>query len=481
MEGQSTDIPKGTMLASRYRVVRKLGQGGMGAVYEVEHKNTHRRLAVKVMLHPDASSRERFLREARAACAVTHPAIVAVHDILVSEGRVLMVMDLLQGQSLLETVSARNPPILNVQEVASYLLPIVSAVGALHASGFVHRDLKPENVFIAENKSFLIDFGIAKDLQAAPRLTQAAVGTPLYMSPEQSSEKLGIVDHRTDIWSLGIVLYECFAGAAPTDTGSTSLFDIYSLIAKAEFADVRSKNPHVPGPIAALIHQMLQREPQRRPQDLGHVYDVLAAFTNPYLLAFYPRPVLPNSVPRRMLESSEEPDPRVSAPAIRGATPYGPGQTALGVMSHPGMSRATTGSPTTTTGSGHAPSNGSRAGVIVALAVLGFAAAFGAYWQFGRTTEASTSVAAAPTSAEASATVTAPPVTASATVTAEAPTDTPAPSDTLSTAPPEASASASSPRSAVTVPKGPAQPPRPGATSTGLKLPFGADKKDNKK
>src|SRR5688572_4548603 len=130
MEGQSTDIPKGTMLASRYRVVRKLGQGGMGAVYEVEHKNTHRHLAVKVMLHPDASSRERFLREARAACAVTHPAIVAVHDILVSEGRVLMVMDLLQGRSLLEAIAERNPPILSVQEVAGYLLPIVSAVGA---------------------------------------------------------------------------------------------------------------------------------------------------------------------------------------------------------------------------------------------------------------------------------------------------------------------------------------------------------------
>ncbi len=472
MEGQSTDIPKGTMLASRYRVVRKLGQGGMGAVYEVEHKNTHRRLAVKVMLHPDASSRERFLREARAACAVTHPAIVAVHDILVSEGRVLMVMDLLQGQSLLETVSARNPPILNVQEVASYLLPIVSAVGALHASGFVHRDLKPENVFIAENKSFLIDFGIAKDLQAAPRLTQAAVGTPLYMSPEQSSEKLGIVDHRTDIWSLGIVLYECFAGAAPTDTGSTSLFDIYSLIAKAEFADVRSKNPHVPGPIAALIHQMLQREPQRRPQDLGHVYDVLAAFTNPYLLAFYPRPVLPNSVPRRMLESSEEPDPRVSTPAIRGATPpYGPGQTALGVMSHPGMSHTTTGSPTTTTGNGQTPNNGSRAGLVVALAVLGSAAAFGAYWQFGRTSAASTTIAAAPTSAEASATATAPPVTASATVTTEAPTDTPVPSSSLSTAASEVSSS-SAPRVAVPPNKTPGRPLPKASAPSAVRMPF---------
>ncbi|MBL8741575.1 MAG: protein kinase, partial [Myxococcales bacterium] len=321
------------------------------------------------------------------------------------------------------------------------------------------------------------------------RLTQAAVGTPLYMSPEQSSEKLGAVDHRTDIWSLGIVLYECFTGAAPTDTGSNSLFDIYNLIAKAEFPDVRSKNPNVPGPIAALIHRMLQREPAHRPQDLGQVYDVLGAFTNPFLLAFYPRPGLPNSVPRRAFESAEPEaplgpprDPHASTPAIpAGTPPYGPGQTALGSISHGSLSRPTTGSPTTTTGSGRSASNGSKAGVIAVVALLGCAAAVGAYWQFGRTAAPSNAAPNEPTpvstlsplSSIPSATVTdGPTITPSVTKTAE-----PAPETPVAT--PTSTDTASAPKisSAPNKPVPGKLPPPAKSTGKAIALPFPGVKK----
>ena len=171
------EIPPGTIIADRYKVVKQLGQGGMGVVFQVEHVLTHRRLAIKAMRQTrDASFRERFMTEARAACAVTHPAVVAVHDVFENDGRVMMVMDFLDGHDLYDLVQQRPGQRIHIQEAAAHLLPIVSALGALHAANLVHRDIKPENIFISNGKSFLLDLGVAKDLQASVRLTQTTTG-----------------------------------------------------------------------------------------------------------------------------------------------------------------------------------------------------------------------------------------------------------------------------------------------------------------
>jgi eukaryotic-like serine/threonine-protein kinase len=221
----SADPLIGETIDGRYEVIDVIGEGGMGTVYEVRHVTLGRRFALKVLRRDiaDAEHTARFLQEAKAAAAIGHPNIVAVSDF--GEVRLggpgssavpYFVMEYLTGISLaaLLRVEKTLPP----QRAAGILLQCASGLAAAHAAGVIHRDLKPDNVFLTPTaeKEFvkLLDFGVAK-MAGQGRLTRAGMvfGTPHYMSPEQAAGQS--VDHRADVYALGVILYECFAGHVP--------------------------------------------------------------------------------------------------------------------------------------------------------------------------------------------------------------------------------------------------------------------------
>src|SRR4051812_21927994 len=224
-------LSEGSLIAGRYRLEHPLGEGGMGTVWAATHTVTRRSVAMKFLkdsMRHRRDLRERFLREAAAASALKHPNVVEIIDVFdFAEGSPVMVMELLRG----ETLGAKllRDERLSVEETAALLLPVVSAVGEAHAIGIVHRDLKPDNLFLLEGSGEprvkVLDFGIAKlsaerYLQGGPSplLTESGsmLGTPCYMAPEQASGE-SPVDHRADIWSLGVILYECLSGVRPIE------------------------------------------------------------------------------------------------------------------------------------------------------------------------------------------------------------------------------------------------------------------------
>jgi eukaryotic-like serine/threonine-protein kinase len=217
----------GELLEGKYRVDRLLGEGGMGAVYEAEHTLIGRKVAVKVLHgdtldHPDAF--ERFQREARASTAVKHPSIIEVTDMgATPSGHPFLVMEFLEGHPLSHHISTSGR--LSLGRISAILLQVLDALTAAHAKGIVHRDLKPDNIFITEGADVpdfvkVLDFGISKFLQPenikGVTLTQAGIvlGTPSYMAPEQAMGKKD-VDHRVDLWAVGVILYEALTGTLP--------------------------------------------------------------------------------------------------------------------------------------------------------------------------------------------------------------------------------------------------------------------------
>src|ERR1051326_1955265 len=210
-----------------YRIVRKLGEGGMGVVYAAEDERLHRAVAIKTIRDvSDSSVRERFMREARAAASLSHPNVCQLFDIGDTDGTPFLVMELLDGESLAERLMRGALPLPEAIRIA---LAILTALDALHARGFVHRHLNPSNVLLPGFGVKLLDFGLVRELQTpklssddttmqpgtSPPLTLSGmiVGTPRYMAPEQILG--GLVDPRTDLFSLAVLLYEMIAGAPP--------------------------------------------------------------------------------------------------------------------------------------------------------------------------------------------------------------------------------------------------------------------------
>jgi CRP-like cAMP-binding protein/tRNA A-37 threonylcarbamoyl transferase component Bud32 len=212
-------------LVGRYKVVRHVASGGMAAVYEAQHLDLMKSVALKVM-HPeyaqDPSLVRRFVLEARAASRLRHPHVIAVTDVGIEEGSPYMVLDYLEGEDLFALFRREGP--LPIRRVADLLLPIVSAVAAVHAEGILHRDLKPENIFVSRGRGarehpMLLDFGISRSVaggaggRGLTRVGQT-VGTPEYMSPEHLLATSDL-DARADQYALGIILYEALTGAPP--------------------------------------------------------------------------------------------------------------------------------------------------------------------------------------------------------------------------------------------------------------------------
>jgi serine/threonine protein kinase len=315
-------LAEGELIGGKYRLERVLGEGGMGSVWAATHALTRMRVAVK-FLKPEYSMKEevahRFLREARAAAAVRHPNVVSIHDVMqLEDGTAAMVMDYLKGESLgerIHRVGAQPPDV-----VARILLPVVSAVGTAHSLGIVHRDLKPDNLFLAEENDLVtmkvLDFGIAKltategEAASTGALTRtgSVLGTPYYMSPEQAFGERDL-DHRSDIWSLGVIFWECLTGKRPTE--GENLGQVFKIIATAVIPPPSSVVPSIPPDIDALVVRMLQKERNDRPQSLNDVRVVLERYAGQSM------PSIPLPIARLAL-SGPGTGPGISAPSSPG-------------------------------------------------------------------------------------------------------------------------------------------------------------------
>jgi serine/threonine protein kinase len=284
-------VVPGSVVAGRFRLERRLGEGGMGVVWAATHAVTRKPVALKFLKraeHDDRRAVQRFLREARAACAVRHPSVVEIHDVLeLDDGSPVMVMELLSGETLAQRLERdRTVPL---PELARIMVHVCSALGCAHSLGIVHRDLKPENIFLVQSTARIdvkvLDFGIAKltasegdaAQSGAMTATGAILGTPYYMAPEQLFGEKD-VDHRADIWALGIIFYEALSGSRPTQAENVG--QIYKVITTDAMRPLRETAPHLPEPILDLVSRMLERDRARRPVDVREVLGVLSRYTN---------------------------------------------------------------------------------------------------------------------------------------------------------------------------------------------------------
>ena len=207
-----TDRSGGTL--AQYRLIERIGVGGMGVVYRAEDRRLARPVAVKMLaphLAVEDSARRRLLREGRAAAAVEHPNVAAIYEVEEAEGQVFLAMALVEGRTLSERLKTRKPP---VEEALAIAIQIASGLQAAHRKGVVHRDIKSANIMLDEAGVVkILDFGLARMPGQSATRSGALMGTPAYMSPEQAQGRR--TDERTDIWSLGVVLYEMLAGERP--------------------------------------------------------------------------------------------------------------------------------------------------------------------------------------------------------------------------------------------------------------------------
>ena len=264
-------------LGDRYRIERELGAGGMATVYLAEDLKHHRRVAVKV-LRPDlaaALGSDRFLREIEVAASLTHPHILPLHDSGAADGFLYYVMPYIEGESLAARIAREGE--LPVPEAVRILRDVVDALASAHAHGVVHRDIKPDNVMLAGRHALVMDFGVAKAIsEATGRQTittmGVALGTPAYMAPEQAAADPHI-DHRADIYAVGVMAYELLAGQRPF-TGNSPQQVLAAQVTQAP-KPVTLHRTTVPPALAQLVMRCLEKKPADRPQTAAELLPIL--------------------------------------------------------------------------------------------------------------------------------------------------------------------------------------------------------------
>jgi serine/threonine-protein kinase len=252
-----------------YRLVDFIGAGGMGEVYRAVHSKIERVVAVKILKNADQDPRfiQRFLNEARIQSRLNHPHVATLYDFLECEGRLCIIMEYVDGQTVAERIRAmRRLPLL---EALTVFQAVVEAIHYIHSQGIVHRDIKSGNVKInSTGQVKLLDFGIAKsDLTPSLTMSGGVVGTLQYLSPEQL--KGGVADACSDIWALGVLLYEMVTGQMPFE--AKTIGDLYESVSKATYAQPSVLNPSVPRGVEAVIARCLKRNPADRYPSARHL------------------------------------------------------------------------------------------------------------------------------------------------------------------------------------------------------------------
>jgi hypothetical protein len=272
-----------------YKITSLIGEGGMGAVYLAVHPQIGSRVAVKV-LHPDLArdraAVDRFFSEARSVNLIRHENIVNILDLAqLADGRSYIVMECLEGESVAARLRKKGP--FSPKEAVALMLPVMAALQAAHEHGIIHRDLKPDNIFLTRGGQVkVLDFGIAKlDIAhggGAATRTGAILGTPMYMSPEQAAGRASQVDHRSDIYSAGIILHELIAGKVPFI--SDALYDLITKHLTEPPPPLRTLRPDCPPELEALVLRALAKERDTRfptaaamAEALQQVADLIAA------------------------------------------------------------------------------------------------------------------------------------------------------------------------------------------------------------
>ena len=275
----TVDARIGTTLQGKYAIERVLGEGGMGIVYAARHVRLDRPVAIKFLHAPYARERAalaRFEGEARAAGSLRHPNVVDVVDVDVeaASGAPFMVLELLSGEPLSSLLQRRGA--LPADEALALLDPVLDALEAAHARGIVHRDLKPDNIFLAQEAGRvvpkLLDFGIAKLRDSSPdaaTATGTAMGTPTYMAPEQARGSVREIGPWTDVWSMGVVLFECASGRMHFDFApDAGVLGWLGQVATGRPRALRDVAPGVPETFASAVDAALDVEPSRRTQSI---------------------------------------------------------------------------------------------------------------------------------------------------------------------------------------------------------------------
>jgi serine/threonine-protein kinase len=345
MASTSSRESPGTVVGDKYRIVAPLGEGGMACVYEAVHVGLGTPVAVKILdgrYAKQSEFLERFSREAQAAASIESPHVAKVMDVgRMQDGRPFLAMELLVGGHLRALVDDRGP--LPVEMAADFVEQAARGLAAAHAMGIVHRDIKPENLVACELGAFagdrhlvkVLDFGIAKDTrQQASRMTAAGetMGSVMYMSPEQIRSAAN-VDARTDVWALGVVLYELLSGNPPF------LGDQQAVLAQVltePHPPIRMHRPDVPELLEQIVDRALAKNPAERFQSASELADALLVFTPREAVRGLVARLPPESIPKMRAR----PPPPVSsasrlAPTVAGwsatSTRAGPSGKLIGV------------------------------------------------------------------------------------------------------------------------------------------------------
>jgi serine/threonine-protein kinase len=296
-----TTLVTGDIVAERYRVGPVIGAGGMGIVYKAQHIELGTPVAIKV-IRPDIAQNSslwrRFAREARALAALHNKHVVRVHDAgTLSSGLRYLVMELLDGTDLRRWLSERGA--MPVPAAVDHVLQVCSALGDAHRLHIIHRDIKPENIFLARFRACeptvkLLDFGVARFLDDAGQLTVPGrgVGSPRYLSPEQLQNPGG-ADQRSDIWGVGLLLYELISGRSPFHDMNTA--QVCLTIVQGPVPSIDALCPELPRALSGAIMRCLELDPARRFQSADELSAALEPFSSRHLVA---RPPSGRSGPR---------------------------------------------------------------------------------------------------------------------------------------------------------------------------------------
>ena len=312
----------GRLLDNRYEILEVIGSGGMAMVYKARCHRLNRLVAVKILkddFFQDEEFRRRFHAESQAVAMLSHPNIVSVYDVATSDDADYIVMELIDGITLKQYMEKKG--VLNWKETLHFAIQIGKALDHAHSRGIIHRDIKPHNVMVLKNGSVKVtDFGIARVMSNSNSLTKEALGSVHYISPEQA--KGGHVDNRSDLYSLGVVMYEMMTGRPPYDGESPVAVAIQHINGKAQIPS--ALNPNIPGGLEQIIMRAMEQNPAKRyPTASAMLYDMDEFRKNPAILFDYNNPTADIDAATKLQDNAHEnqetmPLPKTTAERVAG-------------------------------------------------------------------------------------------------------------------------------------------------------------------